>query len=114
MFVGNGMLSTAAIIGGVIIVGIAHGFINAPVVTHVAHSRACAQIGANPVTTTYRFLERIGPCRRSDPGRPILPDLGTRPAVLVWIGIATAILGLLFVVTAPARRGRTSARRLAR
>src|SRR5262245_46105881 len=56
---GNGTLSTAVVIGGVLIVGIAHGFVNAPVVTHVAHSQLASEIGANSVTTAYRFLERI-------------------------------------------------------
>ena len=37
-FVGNGVLSTVVVIAGRDLVGIAHGFINAPVVTHVAHS----------------------------------------------------------------------------
>ncbi len=49
---------TAAIIVGVVVLGLAHGFINAPVVTHVAESKLSARIGADSTTASYRFLER--------------------------------------------------------
>jgi predicted MFS family arabinose efflux permease len=104
--VGNGMLSTSVIIAGVIIVGIAHGFINAPVVTHVAHSALAGQIGATPVTTTYRFLERTGHVAGPFLVGQFFLIWGQGPQVLIWIGIATAILGLLFLVrTTPPRVG---------
>jgi predicted MFS family arabinose efflux permease len=104
--VGNGMLSTSIIIAGVIIVGIAHGFINAPVVTHVAHSTLAGQIGANPVTTTYRFLERTGHVAGPFLVGQFFLIWGQGPQVLIWIGIATAILGLLFLVrSTPPRVG---------
>src|SRR5216683_2261229 len=57
---GHGTLSTVLVVLGVVLVGSAHGFINAPVVTHIAHSELAKQIGANPATATYRFLERLG------------------------------------------------------
>jgi len=100
--VGNGALSTMVVIGGVLTVGIAHGFVNAPVVTHVAHSRLAGQIGATSVTTTYRFLERIGHVA----GPFIVGQLfllwGQTGHVLLWIGVATVTLGLIFLVrTAP-------------
>jgi predicted MFS family arabinose efflux permease len=99
---GNGPLSTVVVIGGVLIVGLAHGFVNAPVVTHVAHSQLAGQIGATSVTTTYRFLERIGHVA----GLFIVGQLflvwGQSGQILVWIGIATAALGLVFLIrTAP-------------
>jgi predicted MFS family arabinose efflux permease len=102
--IGNGALSTGVVIGGVLVVGIAHGFVNAPVVTHVAHSRLAGQIGATSVTTTYRFLERIGHVA----GPFIVGQLfllwGQTGHVLLWIGIATVTLGLVFLVrTAPPR-----------
>ena len=104
--VGNGMLSTAVIITGVMIVGIAHGFINAPVVTHVAHSALAGQIGATPVTTTYRFLERTGHVAGPFLVGQFFLIWGQGPQVLIWIGITTAILGLLFLVrTTPPRVG---------
>ena len=53
-------LAAALTIGGIAIVGVAHGLINAPVVTHVADTGVAARIGAGPVAAAYRFLERLG------------------------------------------------------
>lgn len=96
--VGGGMLDSAIVILGVILVGIAHGFINAPVVTHVAHSELAKEIGANSVTTTYRFVERIGHVA----GPLLIAQLflvwGQSPQILIGIGVAVAALGLLFLI----------------
>ena len=51
---------TAMLVTGVAITGLAHGLINAPVVTHIADSRLSQRIGASTTTATYRFMERIG------------------------------------------------------
>jgi predicted MFS family arabinose efflux permease len=86
---------------GVAIVGVAHGFINAPVVTHVARSKLAILLGESSVTATYRFLERVGHIT----GPMIMGQLfllaGTGPNVLGYIGIAVAICGLLFVLRFP-------------
>ena len=42
-----------------LLIGAAHGFINAPVVTFVAESQLAQQIGTSTATATYRFLERM-------------------------------------------------------
>lgn len=55
-----GALVTGLIVCGVVIVGIAHGFINAPIVTHVADTEVAAAIGATNAASTYRLLERAG------------------------------------------------------
>ena len=97
---------TLVVTGGVLTVGVAHGLINAPVVTHVAHSRLAAQIGANSVTTTYRFLERLGHVAGPFLVGQFFLIWGQNARILIWIGVATAILGVLFLVrTAPPRLG---------
>jgi predicted MFS family arabinose efflux permease len=101
---GHGGLSTAAVVSGVMIVGIAHGFINAPVVTHVAHSELAAQIGATPATAAYRFLERIGHVAGPFLVGQLFVFWGQSAHILLWIGLATAALGLVFLVrTTPPR-----------
>jgi predicted MFS family arabinose efflux permease len=101
---GQGAFSTFVVTGGVVTVGVAHGLINAPVVTHVAHSRLAAQIGANSVTTTYRFLERLGHVAGPFLVGQFFLIWGQSARVLIWVGVATAILGILFLVrTAPPR-----------
>jgi predicted MFS family arabinose efflux permease len=104
--VGSGIGSTAVVIAGVLIVGLAHGFINAPVVTHVAHSQLALQIGANPVTTTYRFLERIGHVAGPFLVGQFFLIWGQSAHILIWVGVATAMLGFLFLIrSAPPRVG---------
>jgi hypothetical protein len=56
----NTIPATLIILSGVIMVGLAHGLINAPVVTHVAETRIAAELGAGNVAATYRLVERFG------------------------------------------------------
>ena len=108
--VGDGLSGAVVVVIGVILVGIAHGFINAPVVTHVAHSELAKELGANSVATTYRFVERIGHVA----GPVLIAQLfliwGQSPQILIWIGTVTAALGLVFLVrTSPPREVESSA-----
>jgi MFS family permease len=89
--------ATALVVLAVAMVGVAHGFINAPVVTHVGQSELAGRIGAVPVSTAYRFLERGGHV-----AGPILMSqlfilFGQGPMVISGFGIVVAILGFAFV-----------------
>ena len=87
---------------GVALVGIAHGFINAPVVTYIADSNLAASIGATTATATYRFLERVGHV-----AGPIIVG-----QLLLWVenpwhavgftAAAVVLLGLVFIGTSRA------------
>jgi MFS family permease len=96
-FFGNGPAGTGLMIAGTIIVGFAHGFINAPVVTHVGQSELGMRIGAIPVTTSYRFLERAGHIAGPIIIAQVFLFFGQDATVLIWIGGFVACLGLLFV-----------------
>ena len=89
---------TGVLITGVAIVGIAHGFINAPVVTHVADSELASTIGASSLTATYRFLERLGHIA----GPIIIAQLfllwGQSALILCWVGVAVLLCAILFLV----------------
>ena len=95
-------VATATLIVGVAITGFAHGLINAPVVTYIAESNLAHRIGSGTVTATYRFMERIGHIA----GPMLIGQLfifgGQNAMVLVWIGAALIVFGLLFVI-GPAR-----------
>ena len=100
--------STAAtfiLVSGVAIVGIAHGFINAPVVTHVADLDLATKVGASSLTATYRFLERLGHIA----GPIIVAQLfifsGQNIELLIWIGMGVAVLGFLFILPAASNTG---------
>ncbi|MGI9385872.1 MAG: MFS transporter, partial [Methyloligellaceae bacterium] len=92
-------LPTALLVIGVALLGIAHGFINAPVVTYIADSELADRIGQSTATATYRFLERIGHV-----AGPVLVG-----QLLIWtnfnwstiglVGMAIVGFGVIFVLT---------------
>ncbi|MEM8687085.1 MAG: MFS transporter [Pseudomonadota bacterium] len=98
---------TVLLVFGVVLIGAAHGFINAPVVTFVAESQLARQIGTSTATATYRFLERVGHV-----AGPIF--IGQ---LLIWtdfswsamgiVGFAIAVLAVIFVIGADTRSGRS-------
>src|SRR5690606_2377772 len=95
---GGGVVDTILLVAGVFVVGAAHGFINAPVVTRIADSELAARIGAGAATAAYRFLERIGHV-----AGPILVGqlfllLGRSAIVVAWIGLAVLLFGFLFLL----------------
>jgi MFS family permease len=97
-FVGEGQLSTIVAIVGIVLVGVAHGFINAPVVTHVGISDLAGRIGAVPTTTTYRFLERAGHISGPFLVSQLFLIWGQGPYIIGWIGVFITMLGLLFAI----------------
>jgi MFS family permease len=96
--IGRGLFESAIVILGVILIGVAHGFINAPVVTHVANSPIAKELGSNSVTATYRFVERIGHVAGPMMVAQLFLIWGQSPHILTGIGIATVVLGLLFLI----------------
>jgi predicted MFS family arabinose efflux permease len=93
-------LTTALTIGGIAVVGLAHGLINAPVVTHVADTNVAARIGAGPVAAAYRFLERAGHTLGPAIVAQLFVHLGTLSMAFTWVGIGVLGLGLLFLISA--------------
>ncbi|MEM8858049.1 MAG: MFS transporter [Chloroflexota bacterium] len=55
-----GSMGLFIIMGGILILGLAHGFIHAPIVTYVADTVSAEKLGKSSATSLYRFLERIG------------------------------------------------------
>ena len=104
----NSTAATLILVSGVAIVGIAHGFINAPVVTHVADLDLASKVGASSLTATYRFLERLGHIA----GPIIVAQLfifgGQSMELLIWIGMGVAILGFLFILPVASNPGNTA------
>jgi predicted MFS family arabinose efflux permease len=89
-------LEVLCILIGVIVLGLAHGLINAPIVSHVAGLPVSEQIGVSALTATYRFLERIGHV-----AGPLLVGqmfllIGEDAMVLAWSGGAIALFGLIY------------------
>ena len=72
--------------------GLSHGLINAPVVTHVVNAMADRQEVDSVIAATYRFLERLGHVS----GPLVVGQL------LFWVGVDDTLitLAILFVVIA--------------
>lgn len=91
-------VTTFVVTTGAFTVGLAHGCINAPVVTHVADSAESTRLGASSVTATYRFLERVGHIA----GPMIIGYLfmasGQNSLIVTWIGMVVLVFAFLFLV----------------
>jgi len=90
--------ATALTIVAVAVLGLAHGLINAPVVTHVAATEVARRAGAAPVTATYRLLERIG--HVAGPaivGQLLASGIATGQSV-AWVGGAVLAMAALFAI----------------
>jgi len=88
--------SAVVLLAGVVLVGLAHGCINAPIVTHVAELEVSNRIGVEAVTATYRFLERLGHALGPVLVAQLLLFNGQDAGAVAWIGAAVVALGLLF------------------
>jgi hypothetical protein len=90
------LLPTIVIAFGVMIVGMAHGCVNAPVVTHIADLKLARRIGVDATTATYRFLERVGHIAGPIVAGQMFLMIGISPAVVTWFGAATIVLAIVF------------------
>src|SRR5581483_7856461 len=90
------VLGAVLLIGGILVLGLAHGLINAPIVTYVAHSPAAEKLGRGTVNSLYRFVERaghmVGPILVGQ--LLVMGQYGSR--AIAWIGLPIVVLGLLF------------------
>lgn len=103
---------TALVICGVVTIGVAHGFINAPIVTHVAETAAAGVVGATNAASTYRLLERIGHVMGPLAMMQIFAVMGVTWSAFATIGVGILIMALLFLSagrTASAARSNLSA-----
>ncbi len=91
------MLATALILAGVVVIGIAHGYINAPVVTHITNSRLAENVGMTSAAAGYRLLERVGHVAGPVIVGQVFAFFGASWTVLGALAIAVFVLGAIFV-----------------
>ena len=84
------------LIFGLLVLGLAHGMINAPIVTYVASSNIAEQLGRSTISSAYRFVERFGHMAGPIIVSQLLIAGQQSPAALAWIGVPIAVLGLFF------------------
>jgi hypothetical protein len=94
-------LETVAIAAGLALLGLGHGFINAPVITHVVNSDAAKRLGATQIASLYRLAERLGHALGPALAGQLLVFAGFGLGAVAIAGAATMALGLLFLVLRP-------------
>jgi len=92
-------LPTILLVLGVIMVGVSHGFINAPVVSFIADSKLSKQIGTSTTTATYRFLERIGHVAGPVIVGQLLIWTNFEWSAVAILGGVIAAFGVIFIVS---------------
>jgi MFS family permease len=100
--VGN---TAMALIACVLVLGIAHGCINAPVVTHVADLPIAGRFGPVRVASSYRLVERVGHVGGPLVAERCLAAAGEGPA-LAGIAVVVAAAALVFLAHHARRRHR--------
>ncbi|MEQ8698177.1 MAG: MFS transporter, partial [Bauldia litoralis] len=89
---------------GVFLLGLAHGFINAPVISYVATTDVAQRLGANQVSSLYRVLERVGHVAGPALAAQLLIMTGGGPAAIGFAGLALLVFALVFWLPLGSRR----------
>jgi hypothetical protein len=89
---------TLMLVAGILVLGVSHGCINAPIVTHVATTPAADVLGPGATASLYRVLERIGHVAGPAVVGQILVVGHESLTALGWLGGGMIVLALLFVV----------------
>lgn len=93
---GGGPIALA--VAGVTVIGLAHGLVNAPILTHVVEARIAARVGTANAAAAYRLLERGGHVLGPMIVAQVFLMAGQTFQAMAWIGAATLASGLLFLV----------------
>lgn len=94
------ILQVLLVSGGTLLLGLAHGCINAPVITYIAGTDAATTLGANGATALYRVVERAGHVLGPLLAGQLLLLSGGAQAFL-WIGGGLLVCLLLFLLPLP-------------
>ena len=90
------VLQTLALISGTLLVGISHGFVHAPIITHITQARVSEKLGGTVVASIYRFMERIGHVLGPLIFGKLLLQSADEIGSIYYIAIIVAIFSLLF------------------
>ncbi|KNY25344.1 MFS transporter [Pseudobacteroides cellulosolvens] len=86
------------LIAGVALLGVAHGFINAPINTHIINTNAALKIGQMSIASIYKMLERIGHMAGPIVFSQIIYLNKKTPLAFVYVGVVVIVFGLLFKI----------------
>ncbi len=84
---------------GSLLIGLAHGLINAPIVAYVVTSRTGVDLGRNGINSIYRFLERIGHMTGPLIVGQLLFFSQQNASSITWLSGPVILLGVLFYLS---------------
>jgi len=88
------------VIIGILLVGLSHGFIHAPVVSYVVETKNAALVGKATMAAAYRFIERVGHIMGPYLAYLLLVDNGnTHIEMLKNIGLFLISFGIIFIIS---------------
>ncbi|NJL02164.1 MAG: MFS transporter [Spirulinaceae cyanobacterium SM2_1_0] len=90
-------LTTFLVILGLTITGAGHGSINAPSLTYITETQVADKIGKNTAGSLYRLIERMGQIAGPVLVGQLLIMTDQSPIAISWIGVASAVSGILFI-----------------
>jgi hypothetical protein len=91
-------LSTGVLITGALILGLFHGFINAPVITHITTTKSAKVMGMSNSISVFRSLERFGQIFGPIIVAQLLVLFNNNSITYSVIGLATIIFSLFFII----------------
>ncbi len=91
-------VKTGIVVAGILILGFSHGFIHAPIVTHITETPVARRIGPSSVASFYRFLERTGHVIGPLIIGSILLAMNYHSLSISLVGSVIIGLGLLFII----------------
>lgn len=98
MAFGFARLDTVALVGGVLLLGLSQGCINAPIVTHIMQTPGAQTVGRQMTTTIYRVMERLGHAVGPLIVGQLLLLNHQDPMTIGYIGAAMLIFAALFLL----------------
>ncbi|UCF98792.1 MAG: MFS transporter [Spirochaetaceae bacterium] len=90
-------LGALLVITGMLVLGLSHGFIHAPIVTHITDTRSAKALGQASVASLYRFLERLGHVTGPLIVSGVLVAMNDNILSIGLIGMVVVAFGLVFV-----------------
>ncbi len=94
---GGQHLDLTALSVGVFILGLANGFIAAPVVSHILDTHAAKVLGSSSAVSVYRLLERLGHVAGPLIVGQLLILNQQKAATIAWVGCLMLVFGVLFL-----------------
>lgn len=94
------VMQLVSVIIGTFLLGLSHGCIHAPVISHITHISLAKKVGPSTTAAFYRFLERLG--HVSGPAFAAYLFIGTDGEMMtrqfIFVGAGIVAMGLLFAL----------------